>query len=233
MPSISTKWNDSDLITAVAQADCFVDVLQTLNLAPIGGNYRTIYRNVLRLGLSTKHFTQKRRREALQQVQNNKETPRELVLCVGSLKKSGQISKYLRKYNLIPYVCLFCGNPGLHRGLRLTLQVDHINGVPNDNRLENLRFLCPNCHTQTDTFAGRACRKTHAPRYCPCGQPVKGRQTYCSPSCATKSHSKPKVAYTLLQARYRELQSYRAVAKEFGVSDTTVKNAVLQVSLIS
>ena len=38
---------------------------------------------------------------------------------------------------------------------KLTLQLDHINGINNDNRKENLRFLCPNCHSQTDTFAGR------------------------------------------------------------------------------
>jgi hypothetical protein len=42
--------------------------------------------------------------------------------------------------------------------------LDHINGVPNDNRLENLRFLCPNCNSQTDTFAGRNVKRVKKPR---------------------------------------------------------------------
>ncbi len=52
------------------------------------------------------------------------------------------------------YACLWCGI-ATWRGKSLTLHVDHINGVHSDNRLENLRFLCPNCHSQTDTFCNR------------------------------------------------------------------------------
>ena len=52
-------------------------------------------------------------------------------------------------------VCACCGNAGRWQGQPLTLQLDHVNGRYNDNRLENLRWLCPNCHSQTETFAGR------------------------------------------------------------------------------
>ena len=48
-----------------------------------------------------------------------------------------------------------CGNQGSHNGRPLTLQLDHVNGVNNDHRLENIRLLCPNCHTQQDTYAGK------------------------------------------------------------------------------
>ena len=61
--------------------------------------------------------------------------------------------------NLIEYKCACCGNVGEWNGRPLVLQLDHINGDNCDNRLENLRFLCPNCHSQTDTFAGRNCKK--------------------------------------------------------------------------
>lgn len=67
-------------------------------------------------------------------------------------------SRFVRHYNRIAgwleEKCE-CGNKGFWRGKKLTLQLDHKNGVNNDNRLENLRFLCPNCHSQTDTFCGR------------------------------------------------------------------------------
>lgn len=53
------------------------------------------------------------------------------------------------------YKCELCGNDGTWLGVPLTLHVDHINGVNSDCRAENVRFLCPNCHAQTPTHAGR------------------------------------------------------------------------------
>src|ERR1017187_4551886 len=63
------------------------------------------------------------------------------------------VKKRYRK--LVNYICVMCGNAGIHNNKPLVLQLDHINGVNNDNRLENLRWLCPNCHTQTDTFSSK------------------------------------------------------------------------------
>lgn len=54
--------------------------------------------------------------------------------------------------------CALCGQGPVWNGLPLVLQLDHINGVNNDHRIENLRILCPNCHTQTETYAGKSRR---------------------------------------------------------------------------
>ena len=54
---------------------------------------------------------------------------------------------------LIPYRCSVCGIEPMWQSKPLTLVLDHINGVNNDNRLQNLRFLCPNCNSQTNTFS--------------------------------------------------------------------------------
>lgn len=59
---------------------------------------------------------------------------------------------------VMPYRC-GCGLTDNWQGKPLVLQLDHINGINNDNRLENLRFLCPNCHSQTETFCGSNCKK--------------------------------------------------------------------------
>lgn len=64
------------------------------------------------------------------------------------------LRKYVIKNNLIPYKCAICGCTEWH-GKTLSLELDHINGLNNDNRLENLRFLCPNCHSQTSTYGSR------------------------------------------------------------------------------
>jgi 5-methylcytosine-specific restriction endonuclease McrA len=89
----------------------------------------------------------------------------------GARKRNDEIfvedSKYARhnlkrriiEENLIPYFCSECGIVDSWNNKKLVIQLDHINGVNNDNRLENLRFLCPNCHTQTDTFSCKRLKK--------------------------------------------------------------------------
>ena len=83
-----------------------------------------------------------------------KGVPKEFIFCKNSKSSPAHVRKLLIKENLIPYVCI-CGNVGTWNGVSLTLQMDHINGDRTDNRLKNLRFLCPNCHSQTHTFNGK------------------------------------------------------------------------------
>lgn len=64
------------------------------------------------------------------------------------------VRKRILKEKLIPYRCSICGTTTWN-GKILSLELDHINGINNDNRLENLRFLCPNCHSQTTTYGSR------------------------------------------------------------------------------
>lgn len=59
------------------------------------------------------------------------------------------------KSNLLPYLCFICGNEGKWKGKKLVLVLDHINGVKLDHRLENLRFVCPNCDSQLPTFKSK------------------------------------------------------------------------------
>ena len=80
----------------------------------------------------------------------------EQVFTENSLYPRKDIKKRIIDQQLILYECDLCGNRGFHNGKILTLQLDHINGKAEDNRLINLRFLCPNCHSQTSTYAGKA-----------------------------------------------------------------------------
>lgn len=95
---------------------------------------------------------------------------------VGSFQKSYQLSEILIenspyvntvslkrrlvKEGILKYSCSICSNEGIWMGSKLVLQLDHINGVNNDNRLLNLRLLCPNCHSQTETYSGKNTSKT-------------------------------------------------------------------------
>lgn len=74
-----------------------------------------------------------------------------------SNKTRSKIRSEIIKNKLLPYMCDKCGISEW-KGNSLSLHLDHINGINNDNRLDNLRFLCPNCHSQTDTYCGKANR---------------------------------------------------------------------------
>lgn len=77
------------------------------------------------------------------------------IFIENSKIKRDQIKNIIIKENLIEYICSDCGNDGIWNNKVMSLQLDHINGVRNDNRIENLRFLCPNCHSQTETFCNK------------------------------------------------------------------------------
>jgi predicted RNA-binding Zn-ribbon protein involved in translation (DUF1610 family) len=81
--------------------------------------------------------------------------PNEIIFQKDSEKPRHIARRRILRDNLIPYTCAECGTEPMWRNKKLTLVLDHINGIPNDHRLENLRFLCPNCNSQTDTFCGK------------------------------------------------------------------------------
>jgi len=74
-----------------------------------------------------------------------------------SNKTRSKIRTEIIKNELLPYKCNECGISEW-KGKSLSLHLDHTNGINNDNRIDNLRFLCPNCHSQTDTYCGKANR---------------------------------------------------------------------------
>jgi hypothetical protein len=126
--------------------------------------------------------------------------------------------------NLIPYTCQLCDNDGTHNGLPLSLHLDHINGVSNDHRLENLRFLCPNCHTQTETYAGK--NNIHVPKYDICPECSKNTKRISSKICTTCSGLKHRKVKRPTYTELLELLPTTPMTKigaMFGVSDNAVR----------
>lgn len=101
----------------------------------------------------------------------------------GSVCDRKSLIKRLLKASLIENECAICKLGPVWEEEKLVLQLDHINGINNDNRVENLRLVCPNCHSQTATFSGRNQRKM---RKCVCGNDIWGKYDKCD-TCYIKS----------------------------------------------
>lgn len=139
---------------AVAASESIAGVLRHFGIKQAGGSHSHISRRIKAAQLDTSHFTGSAHRRGLNAPVR---TPEEILqlLPPGSWRaKRHQLVRAMQECG-IPYVCANCGCEPTWLGQRLVLSVDHINGDWLDNRLGNLRFLCPNCHSQTATW----CRK--------------------------------------------------------------------------
>lgn len=120
-----------------------------------GAHYRRFHERVKALGLSIDHFDP--------WADNGKFTaiPDEELFVANSTSRRTTVRKRILQKKLLEYTCSACGVGDSWQGRKLSLYLDHINGVNNDHRLENLRFLCPNCHSQTSTFGAKNRKGTY------------------------------------------------------------------------
>lgn len=109
-----------------------------------GASYKLLKDRCKKYNISMEHFAQDYHSKAT--------TITEEDLCKNSTRATTNIKSFILRNNLIPYKCAFCGNKGEWQGKELILQLDHIDGDNTNHSKENLRFLCPNCHTQTKTW---------------------------------------------------------------------------------
>jgi hypothetical protein len=129
-------------------------VLQRLSLNATGANYKTVQGTIGRLRLDTSHFLGQGHLKG----KTHRWSPRlplDAILVLNSTYMSiHSLKRRLLADRLLERRCAECGLADW-RNAALALVLDHINGDPRDHRLENLRLLCPNCNSQTPTFAGR------------------------------------------------------------------------------
>ena len=127
------------------------------------------------------------------------------ILCENSPHTRAVIRRFVLKNNLIPYKCSCCGNEGEWLDKPLSLQLDHINGNCSDHRLENLRWLCPNCHVQTSTHRSK-------------------NEAYASTRIAKQYNITPELRKLIID-KYKELGSQQKVSDALNIS----KNAIKQI----
>lgn len=152
--SIIWSSSDEEFKKQVYECVTMADLLRCYGLINKGGNAKTIKRRIHELNLDTTHFLN-RSQSSIQARAMSLEKFKSCCLLTQSSYRRSMIKAYILKFKLKDYICNVCNNKGVWQNQKLTLQLEHINGISNDNRLENLCFLCPNCHTQTETYAGK------------------------------------------------------------------------------
>lgn len=147
------KWTEKDLRIAVKESKSYREVIKRLNLVPAGGNYEQIKEHIRKYTISTSHFTFMGWRKG-SNVPVVKARPIEEVLKRNSNVQSFKLKNRLFKLGLKKQSCEICNWSKMSLDGRIPVELDHINGDKTDNRIENLRILCPNCHSLQSTHRG-------------------------------------------------------------------------------
>ncbi|MEU0403951.1 HNH endonuclease signature motif containing protein [Streptomyces sp. NPDC006197] len=151
------RWTREVLAEAVAASHSVWDVLRVLGVELVGGQHTHISRRIKAYGIDTTHFTPSTRTERMRHNQRRR-TPEEVLVLDTTPHPRRIRSSRLKRALLetgVKEECALCDVGSTWLGRPLPLEVDHIDGGWRNNRPENLRFLCPNCHSATDTYRGR------------------------------------------------------------------------------
>lgn len=163
------------------------------------------------------------------------EISKEKALTKDSTFTRSHLKTKILKYKLLSHECAICKIGPEWNGKTLTLQVDHINGINTDHRLENLRFLCPNCHSQTPTYAGANANNRKEAETFRCTQCDNYRSRVSeSGLCIRCKSTSDKLIWpddTVLQEMLRE-SNINQVAKKLGVSYPGLKKRLQKHKLI-
>ena len=146
---------DEDIEVIVKNSFTYQEVMIKLGYTCRGGGvFRALKNRLIKLKIDTSHFKGKAHGTS----QTAKTTLDLILVENSSYGNVYSLKRRLVKEGILEYKCELCGIVDWQKK-KLTLQLDHKNGRSNDNRRENLRFLCPNCHSQTDTYAGKNNKK--------------------------------------------------------------------------
>lgn len=202
----------------IENSTCMRELIQKLGYAThTGSNFTTVKKYLEKLNLPQQTGYQKHKR-----VLSDEE-----IFCNNSNVSQNALRTRYKKNNITPYKCAICGLDHVWNNKPLVLTLDHINGQHHDNRLENLRWVCPNCDRQLDTYAGKnfknvrnhPLKKKHICK--DCGKEISNGATRCV-ECAHKLLRRTERPDKDTLRNLIITKPFVQIGKIYGVSDKTI-----------
>lgn len=210
--SLIWKISKDELIVIVQASSSIREILSYFNLKNKGSNYRTLYKKFEEDNIDYTHIKLGLNNNSGRKF-NVPKIPLSEILTKNSTYNRSNLKERLISENILKYECFICGQLPEWNNKPLTLQLDHINGISDDNRLENLRILCPHCHSQTENYAGKNKKNKVL-------KPSQINPNWrCEPNLINRKIERP-TKEELEKLLWEKPTSQ--LAKEFGVSDNAI-----------
>lgn len=189
---MKNRWDEENLKFHIKNSKNKSEVLKKIGLKPFTGNYDTLNKYILLYDINITHFT-------LGFKKNNKPVNKisliEILISGSTYQNTTALKKRLYKEELKQPICELCGQDEIWNHKKMSLILDHINGIHNDNRLENLRIVCPNCNATLPTHCGKNRKnkssenRIYTGKICECGKRLKSENIsgFCR-KCLTKNN---------------------------------------------
>lgn len=212
-------YSDEEFFNIVKNSFSMTEVARKLGYtAHSGSNAERIRKRIDALNISTDHFNIKNQRH----IERNEEN----IFCENSTAAQRTLRTWYLNGNYTQYKCSLCGQEPFWKGKPLTLILDHINGHNKDNRLENLRWVCPNCNQQLETTGFKKIRVKEENKkkyYCiDCGKQISRQGTRCI-QCSHKLQYKTQHPDRETLKFLIRTKSFLQIGRMYNVSDNAIR----------
>jgi len=219
----SKRYEQKSFSEIVKNSRNLTEIAENLDLKPFCGNRNTIKKFINLYNLDTSHF-----RIRYENREKRKGRDIDEILVTGSTFNTTKLKQKLYKEGLKQPICEKCGQDEIWNGEHMSLILDHISGNNTDNRIENLRIVCPNCNATLPTHGGKN-RKNFIFHSKPtinkckkCGENIDISAKLCKTCSNLGQRNVKRPPYEQLKKEIEDT-SYCAVGRKYGVSDNAIR----------